>query len=590
MQSINLLKEFKKDTMTTRNKQQMPEYILKETRSGKPTLIVRKEKDTTLHSAYNPEKEAERAAGDFDAGRSSMILIAGLGLGYHVREIRKKYPDKELVIIEPDKEIVRICNKHTRGNITGSHIIRSVAEIPSVFEEIDMSGFRGIALYTHRTSHSLDPESYDRIITSIKQFISSKVSDLLTRFEFEERWIRNIFTNIHHIGNAVPVKDFFGKFKGYPGIIVSAGPSLKKNIQVLEKLRDSALIVCVDTAVKVLDRHGIEPHMVMTIDAQKYSQKHFLGLRKISPVLLADVVSLPSILNHYQGQKVISTTAKYYSDSSGNMKRESTPVMEWIGKNLTEPGDIQSGGSVATSAFDLLLNLGCNPIILTGQDLAYTGREIHCSGTYHNDDWLPQCSRIQNLDTINQKVIRKRSIKYIKAFGGKEEVISDFVFDLYRNWFNDAAQRVDIRVINATEGGAFIENTVEKSLREIAEKYRPGKTSPEEIIKKILSAKREVSFKDFSVKLNNILEKTEEIKQVCLSDPRSGENASGILENIENSELGELYMPYLRRTKTYMLRQNLSAEKTSEMILADIISASDKLGDNIRNCLSKIDE
>ncbi len=95
-------------------------------------------------------------------------------------------------------------------------------------------------------------------------------------------------------------------------------------------------------------------------------------------------MSCPAILRSYGGPRILSTTSKYFTDRHGNTRRETTPVMDWI-ERYTEPiGDIQSGGSVATSAFDLLLNLGCDPVILVGQDLAYTGREIHSSGTYHN--------------------------------------------------------------------------------------------------------------------------------------------------------------------------------------------------------------
>jgi hypothetical protein len=118
------------------------------------------------------------------------------------------------------------------------------------------------------------------------------------------------------------------------------------------------------------------------------------------------MVSCPDILEHFTGKKIISTTSKYYQDSTGSTLRETTPVMDWIEQYTESPGDIQSGGSVATSAFDLLLNMGCNPIILFGQDLAYTGREIHCSGTFIMTTGC-KITRLKNLDTINQNVIRK---------------------------------------------------------------------------------------------------------------------------------------------------------------------------------------
>jgi hypothetical protein len=174
------------------------------------------------------------------------------------------------------------------------------------------------------------------------------------------------------------------------------------------------------------------------------------------------------VLDAFPGPRIISTTSKYYNDFDGTLCRETTPFVDWLERRVTSPGDVQSGGSVATSLFDFLLNCGCSEIILVGQDLAYTGREIHCSGTHHNDDWQLLTSRFRGLDTINQNIIRKRQIRHVPAFGGRGTVVSDFVLSLYREWFEDSAARVSIPVINATGGGARIANTREEDIAVLA--------------------------------------------------------------------------------------------------------------------------
>ena len=324
------------------------------------------------------------------------------------------------------------------------------------------------------------------------QYVSSKISDLLTRFEFEERWVENILGNLPRLFSAGRVVSLFGKFAGRPGVIVSAGPSLRRNVRVLGRLRDRALIVAVDTAAPVLARAGIAPHLIMTLDAQKHSIKHFLGLESGGAALLADMVCYPPVIRSFRGPAIMSATSKYYAAADGSLKRETTPLMGWIEKYVEPIGDLQSGGSVATSAFDLLLNLGCSPIILVGQDLAYTGREIHCSGTYHNDEWLARITRLGGLDNINQSVVRRRKIKYVPAYGGYGTVISDFVFDLYRVWFEDSAAKVAAPVINATEGGARIANTEEASLSSLADRLPAAGPSPAEVLERALAGmKRE---------------------------------------------------------------------------------------------------
>lgn len=554
----------------------MSGYFLKDTPAGRKTLIYSGDREIKIHSAYDPVRESERAVSSFDRGRSSLIMVSGLGLAYHIEALRKRFPDTQIIVIEKEKEVISLSRKVNPGALSAIQVISGEADLPMIFEELNMSGFRGISHYIHKPSYLINREFYERIGQNIKQYISSKVSDLLTRIEFEEMWVENIFTNLHHIYTSTPVADLFGKFKGYPGIIVSAGPSLKKNAHHLNRMRDRALILSVDTAIKALEKYGVIPHFVMTLDAQKHSVKHFLGLIDHSPALLADIVSYPAILRKYAGKKFISTTSKYYTSVRSESVRETTPVMDWLEKFIQPIGDIQSGGSVATSALDLMMNLGCNPIILVGQDLAYTGREIHCSGTHHNDDWLQKINRTLNLDTINQKVIRKRKIASVEAYGGRGKILTDFVLDLYRSWFEDSAYNVSQEIINATEGGARIKNTIEKKLNRIAEETPKKEKTPGDIIARYSKNSNPRKTRKLIDGLEKALDQLGELKKSA-EKGLQGNNASDILELIENHDLMRLLNPYLRKSEIYVLRHQVSGKKAEEIFFKNIIQTHNKL-------------
>lgn len=554
------------------------EYIVSETRGGSKTLIKKisgTDRDIKLHSAYDPVKESERSVDAFNAGKCSVIAVSGIALGYHLSALKKKYPEIRILAIENEPAVTELCKKHNSASLDGITIIQSENDLHSFFESISLSGFRGISHYIHRPSYQMNPEFYDSILSGMKLYISSRVSDLLTRFEFEEKWIKNIFVNLRWLGRAPGVSNFFNRFKGYPGIIVSAGPSLRDDLETLRKLNNSAVIVCVDTAFKVLSKAGIEPHFVMTLDAQKYSFKHFTGVNPANTVLVSDMVSCPSILDYYKGKKLLSTTSKYYQDSSGKTIRETTPVMDWIEKFVKSPGDVQSGGSVATSAFDLLLNMGCDPIILFGQDLAYTGREIHCSGTYHNDDWLPQITRLKNLDTINQNVIRKRKIKYVPRFNSDGRVISDFVFDLYKSWFEDSASRVKVRVINSNSGGARIVNTDEIFARDL--KLDVKKETPSAIIERIFNETEPSSIDLLLQRIKKVQEKLNSITDITESDIPLKDKYSVIDELLDETDVNSLLKPMMRKAEFYTSRHALDNEKVQEMIYNEVRISSLKL-------------
>ncbi len=557
----------------------MNNYLVEETRSGFKTLIYKDpagKRDIRLHSAYDPVKEAERSVTGFNKGRASIVLVTGLALGYHVQLLSDNYKDCEIIVLERDPEVIELCRLTNPGVFKKADVVTSQEEIENFFARVDVVSFKGIASYIHKPSYQIDPQFYDGITAGISRFLSSRVSDLLTRFEFEEKWIKNIFKNLKHLSSAEGFERFFGAFKGYPGIIVSAGPSLKNNIKELAGMRDRSVIVAVDTAFKVLSRYDIQPHFAVTLDAQKYSLKHFLGVPEKETVLVADIVSCPAILNLYKGPRVISTTSKYYTDSHGTTCRETTPVMDWVEKYTGFFGDIQSGGSVATTVFDMLLNFGCDPIILVGQDLAYTGREIHCTGTYHNDDWIPGINRLKNLECINQNVVRKRKIKYVPGFGAQKPVITDFVFDLYKSWFEDSASRVSVKVINSTEGGASIKNTIEMELNRNSFPENPGR-NPEEIIKDIFSKTKGIPS---GTLINGLRECTRQIDDIIVmleSDNVLDSYEKKVMNMVESDTLSPLFTPLLRKINIYLTRKDLDPEKRKEILLEEVRSSALKL-------------
>jgi len=563
----------------------MPSYKIETAKSGLPTLIASGEKDIRLHSGYDPEKEASRAVVSFDPGRASIILVSGTALGYHIAELKKAFPDRDIIALEHDKEALDLAAAQCPENIKGIRVITSRNEVIELFETLDMTSFRGVARFNHRPSYLLYREFYDTVADEFKQQVSSRVSDILTRIEFEEKWITNIFSNIHHAAASTPVQSLFGEFKNIPGIIVSAGPSLRKNLDLLKDMKERALILCVDTAAKVMARKDITPHIIMTLDAQKHSVRHFLGMKESEAVLCADVVSYPPILRSWSGNSLLSTTAKYFTDETGTTSRESTPGMAWFEEFMPPLGDIQSGGSVATSAFDMLLNCGCDPIILVGQDLAYTGREIHCSGTHHNDDWLPLTNRFKNLDTINQQVIRKRSITRLEAFGGEgKEVITDFVLNLYRGWFEDSAHRVPVEVINATEGGLRIGNTREMTLEEVKNGFPPLKKSPGAILATSLGSPPDAA--------GNLKEGlTRGLEGLLAASTHLNEQtiAPGMLEDfLSQKGIASLVFPFLRQSTFYITRKGLDAEKAEELLNRDLKKAVAKLIPLTEQCLARL--
>jgi hypothetical protein len=563
-------------------------YLVKETPSGKFTLVYRNSREVRLHSGYDPDREAERAVEGFSIGRASVIAVYGIGLGYHLGHLKRRFPGKRIIAIEHDPEVAEISRRLYPAHLEDVPVITSTAGLSAVFEEMDIAGFRGIAHFIHRPSYLLHDAFYESVMRDMGRYVSSKISDLLTRFEFEEGWVENILLNLSNLFTSTRVGRLFGAFNGCPGVIVSAGPSLAGNVDLLALMRGRALIVSVDTAFRVLMRKKISPHLVMSLDAQRYSIKHFLPPGVGEAALVADLVCCPAVPRSFQGRKIVSTTSKYYADGSGALKRETTPLVGWIDKDAGAVGDIQSGGSVATSAFDLLLNLGCSPIILVGQDLAYTGREIHAAGTYHNDEWLPRVNRFNNLDTINQAGIRRRKIKRVAAYGGRGEVVSDFVFDLYRSWFEDSARKVSVPVINATEGGARINHMEEMTLAGVIERFAPLDPEPGTILDRALSGASRENPEPLMRAMRDALGTLGEIRRLAAEALMTGKRVPEVEDLVNREDIREIMNPILRKARTYVSRRGVIDEDSERIFIKEIFESSDRLAPVIERSLHEL--
>lgn len=223
-------------------------------------------------------------------------------------------------------------------------------------------------------------------------------------------------------------------------ILVSAGPSLNKNIEMLKKAKNKLFILAVDTAIKPLIKAGIIPDAFCTIDAKKPLDLVEIDGSENIPVL-APSVALNAIVEHQKGKKI------FFEDGYAIVRKI-------YDLNKKEFPYVAIGGSVACVAFSILYKAGFKTIILVGQDLAFTDNKSHADGSYKE--------KMPEQDTKNMLMVKGNYQDKVPTRGD---------FKMYIGWFDDyikgAKEHIkDFRVINATEGGAYIEGTEIQSLEE----------------------------------------------------------------------------------------------------------------------------
>lgn len=430
-------------------------------------------KGISLVSARDPVREAERHIGAFRLKPGMLAIVGGVAHLPMLEMLIEQLQSPEgkggfILAFEADTDLY-LALKKSRPDIF-LHVAVIVPEnlqvIAELVEKLDVENFIGYRTFENKASVDLSSSFYANAIGDFKKKLASRFSDLFTRLEFEERWVFNSLSKLPLLDKARPVSALFGLGRGAEALIVSTGPSLRDSLAEIRKYENGYFIACADSAYRVLVRYGINPHLVFSLDSQAHTARHFGLLPKgkpgAYPLLVCDAVSNPTVARDWRGEFAVSFTAQFPDD-----RRVVSPGCDFLeGENFFEgvhgiiPGDIQSGGSVATSIFDLMRLMEFDKIILVGQDLAYTRREIHTPGTHHTDEWLAKTTnRLQPLENINERVIRRRHTKREVSLTGKP-IVTDYILSLYRDWFKTAIERLPQQIYNASADGLKIPGAI----------------------------------------------------------------------------------------------------------------------------------
>ena len=203
------------------------------------------------------------------------------------------------------------------------------------------------------------------------------------------------------------------------------------------------MIIAVDTALKTVLRAGVRPDLTICVDPRK--EIEFFGHEQFKDVPAVFEMEIPSaIIDMHSG-------SRFYA-GSGEEDIPNHYRKLYFGEGYKT---IAGGGSVANSAFSLAMELGFKTIILVGQDLAFTDGKGHTKGAYDNEE--------KNVKDATQA----EYVCEVESIDGGT-VKTETRMRSYLRWFeNSIAAHKEIKVIDATEGGALIHGSTVMKLSEV---------------------------------------------------------------------------------------------------------------------------
>ncbi len=428
-------------------------------RSELPTLRVagKMGQRVFLHSSVDPIKEVRRLVNTLEVQVGDLLVVYGLGLGYLVEALLEQLDERiSLFVIEPDRKVFQLAMQ-TRDlcNILASkrvfiHIGDSLVDLHNnFFTFYDATRFHNIVITGLSGHQTVYNDFYSKAMTSIKQVVDSTVMELETIAKIGPEIVSSTILNFMEYCTHPGVDSLFDKFKGVPAIIVAAGPSLNNNIELLREAKGRAVIIAVGTAARPLQKHGIIPDFIVSIDPISFNYDHFKEYDSQEVALITDIQSYPAILQTFQGPIFAATNQSF--------------IHNWFEGAVEYKGDLETGGTAAHSAMTAAYKMGADPIIFIGQDLAFAndGR-THASGTNYGEAGT-------NINTYSAG--DNVELFPVKANDGGQ-VWTNRTFSQFRlfieKWINTKNNRV---YINATEGGALIAGTQIKTLREVLSTY-----------------------------------------------------------------------------------------------------------------------
>jgi len=374
---------------------------------------------------------------------------------------------KKIIILEQDLEIIQDVLKHTelKGILDQIHLVRSFDELYTLLNKDEESLLKKLDFFVPSFYNEINPKLYEKFNSYLAKCQKSQKSHVHFKKNLASKHIQSVKSLglLCELPFGHWMKSCFGNI---PLVIVSAGPSLDDQLEILKKNREKVLIFCVFTAYKSLQKAGIEPDLILSVES-KYLGYASHGVSLNNSNLLLGMWSHPEIHSLKFGHKSI-------------LGQKNDPFFEVLfpGQNVLA---LPHGPSVSCAAIMLAYFAGCNPVYLMGQDCAFLGEQTYSKESNYGEIKLEESGLDAKKLTFQDSQKIDHYLNEISGLGDKFEhqfverdlfkvpsYCGDLLktsLDLYEtlDWIASFSSRTklkdpDFKLLNSSKKGAHIKN------------------------------------------------------------------------------------------------------------------------------------
>jgi hypothetical protein len=371
--------------------------------------------------------------------RYPYLYFYGLGNGVLQKLLLQKQNIERIVIIEPNIELIYIVLNllDFKEEIESGKVIFEYSEDFS-FIKADRYAERNAKIYAKLYNLQVIDEYYYRHyspnITTINRTFLRAINHVVTAIGNSSNdtlvGLKHHVLNLPDMLKTPSFEDSREKFKNSENVvIVSTGPSLYKQLELLKEYQDYVTIFCIDASLPILQEHKIRPDVVFSLERVELTAKFY---EKLDKEFLKDTIfeitsiAHKEVLNKLDGMNVQISMRPF-------------EFLKYFG--FKDWGYVGFGMSAANMAFECAFFAGFENIVFIGQDLSYAkdGRS-HSKG-----------------HTFGEREIKPSDDNFLIEgyYGG--EVITTRIWNLFLNFFEKHIAQIKeegITTYNCTEGGA----------------------------------------------------------------------------------------------------------------------------------------
>ncbi len=494
-----------------------------------------------------------------------VLYVYGIGQGNHYSQAKKWLALKKehaLIFLEDD---LAHLDKFLKGPHAAAilkdpqvhiHFVSDAKKWDVLLDEL-------VLLYPSKRIEVVALPSYakkrGRFFKTLSLKLFRKASSLQALFSevlHYHKLFENLLPNFKRAPQAFLGNKLKDRFKNIPAIICGAGPSLSSSIETLRTLEHKALIFAGGSTITALSAQGIIPHFGMALDP---NPEEYLRLNPShvfeNPLLYANRL-LPSVFATCNGPW------GYLRTDTGGIAETWIEEKLGISEEAIGPDLGNEAFSVTTMQIAFAKILGCNPIILTGVDLAFTGGNRYSPGVMKD-------SSVKMEELAKETRVEEKLLKRKDRFGKEVYTLVKWVMESESISAYAKAQK-QVTFFNATSEGIGFKGIPYCALDEVVSTYckKPqdlrGKVHAEIARVKMPSTVNTPHLETLLDALVNSLKRAEDFMEKILAEQLR------IEQEIES-------YPDLESGKLLILKMDLEEEVAFDALLQQIGPVLDKM-------------